>query len=260
MNNALMKFAFTTILLAGLTFSSAFAQVKGGAPEFDKLFDMFTMDEVEDCAWKAAKMVENDKYKKMPEPYLYYSMCMLIIWEKNEDLPEDEEPEFPKPYKDCFKYAAKARKKDKSGEIVAQNSDFYDRLKDVGSKEAHWYIDDGDFKKAASEYKAVWRTDPSDANLQFMMGACEAMSRNVGAARVSLKESIIALNKNYADDSYEPNQFTEPVLEEAMIMYTDWLLSSATPQPDSAVSLITKAKAWMPDSEDMAKQADKLMN
>ena len=132
-----MKFALTPILVAGLTFFSASAQVKGGAPEFDKLFDMFTMDEVEDCAWKAAKMVENDKYKKMPEPYLYYSMRMLQIWEKNEDLPEDEEPEFPKPYKDCFKYAAKARKKDKTGEICSQNEDFFDQLKEVGTKEAH---------------------------------------------------------------------------------------------------------------------------
>lgn len=238
--------------------STVFAQVQGGAPEFDKLFDLYTMDQVEDCAWKAMKMTENDKYAKNPEPYLYYAMCMLQIYEQGgEELEEDEEPEFPKPYKNMMKYAAKGRKKDKSGEICAQNEDFFTKLKEVGRKEAHWYIEEEEWKKAASQYKYVWKTDPDDAYFRFMQGTCEAISRNPGAARVTITESVKSIIAKHKDESFEANKESVPVLEEAMILYTDWLVENQQ-LPDSAKSLITRAKGWMPESTDIAKQYDKL--
>ena len=204
-------------------------------------------------------MTENDKYKKSPEPYLYYSMCMVAIWEKNEEEPldEDEEPEFPKPYKDAMKFAAKARKKDKSGELSSENQDFYERLKEIGRKEAHWYIDEGNWKKAASQYKLVWKTDPDDAHFRFMLGTCEAISRNPGAARVSINESVASLKEDYSDEQFEASKESIPVLEEAMILYTDWLVENQS-LPDSAKTLIGHAKMWLPDSEDIATQAAKL--
>lgn len=257
-STTLMKF-WTTILLSAIWCASALAQVQGGAPEFDKLFDLYTMDKVEDCAWKAQKLTENDKYKKAPEPYLYFAMCMLHIWEQNEEEPLEEgvEPEFPKPYKNCMKYAAKARKKDKSGEICGQNEDFYTRLKDIGRKHAHYYIDTDDYRKAVTEYKLVAKTDPKDAHFQFMVGTCEALSRNVGAARISINESVASLSTSYNDESFEPNKESLPVLEEAMILYTDWLVETQS-LPDSAKTLISRAKLWMPESTDIAAQASKL--
>jgi len=230
------------------------AQVEGGGEDFQKLFDWFVLEKYEDCLFKATTMSEKEKYQKAPEPWLYMSMCLLKIAESNDDELTEK---YPKALANSLKYAAKGRKKDKSGELFEQNIEFFDEIKKLGCADAHGYLNEGNHKKAASLYKKVLKVDKTDYAIQYMTGVCYAYAKNIGEAKLNLKTATDSLKAKFTrNPDYKLRKVSEPVLSEATIMYSDYLVEKG--MSDSAKTVIQDALSYLPEDKDLKMQADKL--
>ena len=78
-----MKYISAFLSLLIVTTMSVSAQVVGGM-NF-KLEKLYIEEKYEDVAYKGMKMIENDKYKKDPEIYLYIAMAWYEISQMNDE-------------------------------------------------------------------------------------------------------------------------------------------------------------------------------
>lgn len=123
--------------------------------EYEDLWVLYIDENYEKLLKKAVSITEADKTKKEPMPYLFASMAYFEI-SKKEDMAED----YPRAFKNSMKYAAKWRKKDKTGAFVYDNKDYIADLREAGMEEAEGYVEDGNFSKAKSLYKYMTKFDP----------------------------------------------------------------------------------------------------
>lgn len=245
-----MKLKFAILLLSLLS-TNVHAQVKGGVHE--KLADLFVMDRFEDCLFKAQVQIEKDKYRSDPETMLYISMCYAKI--KYVD-PEELDEEYKDPIKDAMKWAAKAYKKDKKLTWYQDNLDYFNDLKAEGILHGDNWIEQEQFRKAASSYKMVSRFAPEDYNILFMKGVCEVLSRNTGEAMRSLNAAVPKIKENYGNPDYRPDRQSEPKLKEAILMYTEYLSGAAL--ADSAKSTIAFGMELFGTDEEISSKYDQL--
>ena len=200
--------------------SPAFGQVVGGM-NF-KLEKLYMEEKYEDVAYKGMNMVENDKYKKDPEIYLYIAMAWYEISQMND---EEMQEEYPKALRDAFKYAAKFAKKDKDGVWYEDNIDFFEDLKKAGIADAEKWIDDERKRRnAVGTYKYMTKAIPEDPNLLFFKGVLEYMNRNAGQADRDIQMAMAALIAKYQDPKYRPSRASKPILEDGMIRWADIML------------------------------------
>lgn len=249
-----MKFLtriFSALFLFAIT-TSASAQVVGGMNY--KLEKLFMEEKYEDVAYKAEKMLEDDKYKKDPEIYLYASMGWYMISQMNDEKMEEE---YPNALRDAFKYAARFYKKDKEGTWVEDNADYFDDLAKAGIASAAEYIDDERKRRnAVSTYKYMTKAMPDDPNVLFFKGVLENLNRNSGQAERDIQEAMKALIPLYEDPKYRPSKATAPVLEDGMLRWTDALMEMN--YADSAKKTINWALTWFPESEKVKAKAETL--
>ncbi len=208
-------------------------------------------EKYEDVAYKGMSMVENDKYKKDPEIYLYISMAWYEISQMND---EEMEEEYPKALRDAFKYAAKFVKKDRDGVWYEDNSDFFEDLKKAGIADAAQYIDNPKkLRVAVSNYKYMTKAMPDDWNLLFFKGVLEYKNRNTGQAERDIQMAMTNLIKKYENPKYRPSKASKPILEDGLIRWTDVMLEQN--YADSAKKTINWAVQFFPDSEKVAAKA-----
>jgi hypothetical protein len=239
---------FATIFLFTISFSAS-AQVVGGM-NF-KLEKLFIEEKYEDVAYKGMNMVENDKYKKDPEIYLYIAMAWYEISQMND---EEMKEEYPKALRDAFKYAAKFAKKDRDGVWSEDNSDFFEDLKKAGIASAAEFIDDEKKRRnAVSDYKYMTKAMPDDPNLLFFKGVLEYMNRNAGQADRDIAMSMADLIKKYEDPKYRPSKASAPILEDGLIRWADIMMEQS--YADSARKTIDYALQFFPESEKVAAKA-----
>ncbi len=211
-------------------------------------------EKYEDVAYKGMNMVENDKYKKDPEIYLYISMAWYEISQMNDEKMEED---YPKALRDAFKYAAKFIKKDKDGVWYEDNADFFEDLKKAGIADAaQWIDDERKIRNAVSTYKYLTKAAPDDWNILFFKGVLEHMNRNVGQAERDLNLAMTNLIGLYEDSKYRPSKATEPILEDGIMRYTDILLELN--YADSAKRTIGWGLKFFPESEKVSAKAESL--
>ena len=216
-----------------------------------KLEKLFIEEKYEDVAYKGEKMVEDDKYKKDPEIYLYIAMAWYEISQINDEKMEEE---YPNALRDAFKYAARFTKKDREGTWYEDNEDFFDDLAKAGIAEAGEFVDDDRKRRnAVSTYKYMTKAMPEDWNLLFFKGVLEAMNRNVGQAERDISQAMSNLVVAYADPKYKPSKATAPALEDGLIRWTDYLLEQN--YADSAKKTINWGIQFFPDSEKVSAKA-----
>ena len=245
---AFLKQIFTLFSLT-LIMSSASAQVIGGM-NF-KLEKLYMDEKYEDVAYKGISMIENDKYKKDPEIYLYIAMAWYEISQMND---EEMKEEYPKALRDAFKYAAKFVKKDRDGVWYTDNADFFEELKKAGIAEANqWIGDPKKMRNAVSSYKYMTKAIPDDWNLLFYKGVLEYMNRNVGQAERDIALAMTNLIKLYEDPKYRASKASKPVLEGGMIEWSDIMMEQN--YADSAKKTINWAIQFFPESEKVAAKA-----
>lgn len=247
-----MKYISAFLSLLIVTTMSVSAQVVGGM-NF-KLEKLYIEEKYEDVAYKGMKMIENDKYKKDPEIYLYIAMAWYEISQMND---EEMEEEYPKALRDAFKYAAKFAKKDRDGVWYEDNSDFFEDLKKAGIADAaQWIDDDRKRRNAVSNYKYMSKAMPDDPNLLFFKGVLEYMNRNAGQADRDISMAMQALIEKYENPKYKPSKASAPVLEDGLLRWTDIMLEQS--YGDSAKKTINWALKFFPDSEKVAAKAEQL--
>lgn len=249
-----MTFSRTILAFGALlifSFSSS-AQVVGGM-NF-KLEKLFIEEKYEDVAYKGIKMVENDKYKKDPEIYLYIAMAWYEISQMND---EEMEEEYPKALRDAFKYAAKFAKKDRDGVWFEDNSDFFEDLKKAGIADAaQWIDDDRKRRNAVSNYKYMTKAMPDDPNLLFFKGVLEYMNRNTGQSDRDISMAMAALIKKYENPKYRPSKASKPVLEDGLMRWADIMIEQS--YADSAKKTIEWGLQFFPESEKLAAKGREL--
>lgn len=246
------RILFTFSLLVLATFSIN-AQVVGG--ELQKLFDLYAVEKYETCLEKAIQYTENDKTRRSPEAYLYAAMCFHHIHENINDF---DELFYEKALYDAMKYAAKFRKKDKSGEMYANNLDFFEDLAKTCINEANSFYFDDNFRKAAGVFRKIHKFLPEDSGLLYMVAVCQIRSRNLGEGTRNMTMALDSLKVRYADPDYEPMELTEKILIRAFIDYSTYLSESG--MKDSAEVTISMARTFLKTDEAVKEQYDKLIN
>ena len=104
------RYTFTLVLSFSFFFSTA--QVK--SPEFDKVAKRFEQGKFESALESAEALIDNDKHRKKPEPYLWASMCYFEISKSDDEKLKDR---WKNPLRNALKYAGKAVTKDKNGKM-----------------------------------------------------------------------------------------------------------------------------------------------
>ncbi len=243
---------FIRIILS-LTFflfsTQLFAQVVGGMNY--KLEKLFMEEKYEDVAYKGMNMIEDDKYSKDPEIYMYIAMAWYEISQMND---EKMQAEYPKALADAMKYASKIIKKDKEGTWYDDNADFFEDLKKAGIADAaQWLSDEKKMRNAVTAYKNMTKAIPEDYNLLFFKGVLEQINRNTGQAERDITDAMKGLVVKYADPKYKSSKASGPVLEDGLLRWTDIMMQQN--YADSAKKTIGWGLKFFPESEKIKAKA-----
>lgn len=220
--------------------------------DFQKLFDLYTMEEYAKCAYKAEKYSQKDKYRRDPEPYLYMAMCFYQAHVQ----PEKFDQEFDDPLKDALKYAYKFRKKDKDGELYEANRELLDKIREEALFNAKFYYNDDNFYKSASEFRRIQKVIPDDYNVMLMTGVANIRARNVAQGE---RLVVIAMDSIKAEDArgeWEKDEVTYDILIKGLVGYTNFL--SENERVDEAQEVMTFARKLIPDDATLKSQYKKI--
>ena len=244
-----MKFI---LLLTGLFFSFfGFAQVTN--PEFTNLAKKYDSGKYESVLESAESLIDNDKHRKKPEPYLWASMSLLQL-SRSDDAKTQERYKYG--LKNALKHGGKAAKKDKNGNVVANNQTYFDELKVAGVELAKSYLADGNSRKASYTYKQILAFAPSDQNIRFAKAIRDIQLSNHSEAERALRESLPKLTESYKNLEYKPDPTSSPLLREAVVFYIDYLRENA--YQDSARSVAFSARLFFPLDKDINQRFNEL--
>jgi tetratricopeptide (TPR) repeat protein len=234
------------LLLAG----PVTAQVKNS--DFQKLFDLYTMEQYDKCLWKAERAVNNSKYSRDPEPYLYMALCMYQVHID----PTAFDQEYKDPLKDALSYAYKFRKKDKGGEMYQANKPLLDKIREQALDQAKYFFNDGEYRKASSEFNRILKVMPDDVNILFMAGVSDLLARNIAVGEKNIGVALDTLNNQMARGAFEKDPVTYDVMIKAFVGYTDYLAENA--KLDRAMEVITFGRKLVPDDPKLKGQYKKI--
>lgn len=226
------------------------AQVKGG--DYQKLFDWYAMEDYDRCAYKAESYTRKSKYRMDPEPYMYMALCMY----QAHINPDAFDEEYKDPIKEALKYAYKFRKKDKTGELYAQNKRQIDDIRSEALKQAMFYFNDEDYYKAMSEFKRIWKVMPGDVNVAFLTGVAMVQARNVTEGTRLIDQTLDSLYHQDSTNTFEKDDVTHAVLIKAFISYTNYLTENG--KTNDALEIITLGRKLIPDDAALRSQYKKL--
>lgn len=243
-------FFLLTILIAGYSSKPLYAQVKGG--EFQKLFDWYAMEDYERCAFKAESYTRKDKYSRAPEPWMYMALCMYQAHVNPDAFSE----EFKDPLKDALKYAYKFRKKDKSGELYAQNKRQIDQIREEALDRAKFYFNDEDYYKASSEFSRILKVMPDDVNIVFITGVAMVNSKNVTEGTRLIGQALDTIKVQEAKNSFQKDDVTHEMLVKAFISYSNYLNTAG--DLNKALEVITLGRKLLPEETGIKTQYKKL--
>jgi tetratricopeptide (TPR) repeat protein len=235
----MLKHKFSILILTlALSFPSL-AQVVNS--DFQKLYDLYTMEKYEKCAYKAESYTRKDKYRRSAEPYLYMALCHY----QAHVHPELFTNEFPDALKDAMKYAYKFRKKDKTGELYEPNKFLLDKIREEALMQAKFYYNNEDYRKAASEFKRILKVLPDDVNIMFMTGVSMIESKNLGEGQKFVDQALDSLKLFEEQNRFEKDEVTHEMLIKGVIAYTKYLDENA--KLEKALEIITMIRKLIPD-------------
>ncbi len=244
-----MRYLLVLLLITYVT--SGYGQVSN--PEFGNVAKKFEKENWESALESAESLIDNDKHRKKPEPYLWASMCFY-------ELSKSEEPKIQERYKtamrDALKHAGKAVSKDKSGEFVKDNEEFFRLMLKEGIAVAQAYELEGDYRKASYTYKQLQSIAPNDPYIQFVKGVTDIRLSSMYEAEREIKASFPILEANYRNLSYVPDPISSPLLKPAVTYYADHLIGSS--YVDSAKTVLLSARVFFPLDENIKEKLNDL--
>lgn len=236
-----------TIFLSGV----AFGQVSN--PEFNNVEKKFEKGNYESALESAEALIDNDKHRKKPEPYLWASMCYYEI-DKSDD--EKLKSRFRSALRDALKYAGKAVQKDKNGNIVENNADYFSTMKKEGIAYALEYEKDGNYRKAQYTYKQILKFAPDDPYILFVKGVTDLRQSATFEAEKAIMASYPVLEQSYRDLNYTPDPISSPLLKDALIFYIDHLILNN--YVDSARNVTMSARVIFPLDDEIKAKLEEL--
>tara|TARA_R110000868_G_scaffold181931_2_gene422885 strand:+ start:218 stop:955 length:738 start_codon:yes stop_codon:yes gene_type:complete len=243
------------LILLGFVLSffsvAVFGQVSNA--EFDKVAKKYEKGSFESALESTEALIDNDKHRKKPEPYLWASMCFYQIHlSDNEKLKE----RFKSALRNALKYAGKAVSKDKNGDIVKDNLAYFEVMKKEGLAAAKEYESANDYRKALYTYKQILKFTPNDPFIQFAKGVTDIRMSSMYEAEKEIKKSFPVLEGNYRNLEYKPDPISSPLLKPSVIYYADHLVSSNF--TDSARKVLLSARVFFPLDEEIKQKLEDL--
>jgi hypothetical protein len=233
-----MKKQFAQILMlliiAGI-FNSSNAQVVGGY--FDKLAEYFEQGEYEDCAFRADRLSNKNKYSGDPEIYLYLAMSYHQIYL---DTTLNKYPEYQNAYDLALKNLVKAKRYDKVGEYFPNNDFVVHDIVKSGIPLMLAFTWDGKYSKASSMMRSFERLK-EDQSLYFYSGT-------VGFFNYDKKlgnEVMDSILPHFPQVVKKARPEMKPVLADGIRLYFDYLMDDY--YVDSAENLIEMATDYFPE-------------
>jgi hypothetical protein len=209
--------SISLLLIAG----NLYGQVAN--PEFEAVAKKFEAGKYESALETVEALIDNDNHKKKPEPYLWASMCLF-------ELSKSDNPKTQELYKgalrDALKYAGKAFSKDKNGNIVSNNQEYFNTMRKEGLAYAQQFMKENNVRKAQYTYKQLLEFLPNDAHIQFIKGVSDLRLSNVNDAERDIKASYPVLEQTYRNLDYQPDPQVTPILKEEVTYYLDHLIQS----------------------------------
>jgi hypothetical protein len=228
------------------------AQVVDAA--MDKWIPKYNEGEFEWVLKKAEALMEDEKAKKTPEPYMWAAMCNLALYRSEDAKLKDT---YKAGLRDALKFAAKAATKDsKEMEFISAQKDFLTDLKKEGIALAQSYIDAQDVRKANYTFKQILAFDPKDDNIQFAKAITDIKMSNTVDADKSIAEALPRLEANYRDLNFKPDPISSPLLRDAVIYYIDHL--TMLNLKDSALQAVFIGRMIYPLDEEIKKKGESL--
>lgn len=215
-------------------------------PKYDKVAKRFEKGKFESALESAEALMDNDKHRKHPEPYLWASMCYYEIF-KGDD--ESVKERVKSPMRNALKYAGKAVSKDRDGSFIAKNEEYIQKMKEEGIVVARAFEEEEDYRKASYTYKQLMKIDPQDPFLAFYKGIVDIRMNSYYEAEKAISESFPKLEKNYSNLDYVPDPITAPPLKENVLFYLNHLTENAL--KDSAKQVAGMARVFFPLDEEI---------
>lgn len=241
------------LLLIIFCFSGLVAHSQVNNPEFDKVAKKFDQGKYESALESAEALIDNDKHRKKPEPYLWASMCYFEI-SKSDD--EKLKQRWKNPLRNALKYAGKAVTKDKNGNVVENNSDYFITMKKEGVAAAAGWEAEGNYRKASYSYKQVLKFAPEDAYVKFAKGVTDIRLNAYADAERAIKDALPKIQEKYRDLDYEPDPVSSPLLKPNVIFYIDHLTENS--YTDSALNVARSARVFFPLDEEVKSRLESL--
>lgn len=237
------KFVFICLIIV---FSlPALAQVKGSV--HTKLAKYYANEQWEDCAFKADRMILQEKYRNDAEVYLYlaasYNKIFLMGLEDSTLLMKV--PEYANAYKLALKYSVYSKKRDrKAGFYYPENNDMLEEIAISGIYYVDHYIKEGKAPKANSYVRKIMKTH-TDLNVYFLHGVLSAMSSDPETANVVFDSVFNTM------DVKKPSgiENTDFMMLAGFDLYANYLMNLEQPLLDSAKSITEKGLKYFPESE-----------
>jgi hypothetical protein len=221
--------------------------------KFKKLESYYSEGKYADCIFNAEKLMDNEKYSKDPEIYLYSSMSYLGIYKNPSDYPEKKYPDFKNPLKTALADFVRLKKYDKSGEVVAAHQDFANELKTTVAEAAGHMYEKKDVMKLSSFTRDIIKAYDKDESMLMMSGGYLIATNNLGDG-IKAADTAVALIKKRAAATY--TDLEKQIMAKGFIFYTDYLLSRQ--EVAKAIDVISVALNTMPNDDSIKKQAEKV--
>ncbi len=188
--------SLAVMLLVITSFTQTQAQVVNS--DFQKLFDLYILDDNEDCYYQSLKRMDKDKYRRSPEVYLYAMRSGVKLLDNRHFIEEN-----PRLLKDVLKYGAKyvkyKEKTDNPEDFDLLYAHDIELLRITGLEEAEYYYHESKFRKAAYYAKKVYKLAPEDPRNQLLLGLAQLTRRNTREGQENLKEGIKSLAQEPSD-------------------------------------------------------------
>ena len=186
------------------------------------------MEQWEDCAFKADRLLLRPKYEGDPELYLYLAMSYHQIYL---DTSLNKYPEYEKAYDIALKNLVKAKRKDKVGEYFPANNFVIEDIVRSGIPIMLDFAYDGRFSKAASMMRSFMRL--TDDEVFYFYNGCISFFNFDEKTGREVMDSVMPRFKDIAVKS-KPEM--KPVYADGIKLYFDYLLEEY--DIDSAENII----------------------
>ena len=236
-----------------LSFSYFIVEAQVNNPEFEKIAKKFNQGKFESAIESAESLIDNDKHRKKPEPYLWASMCYYEI-SKSDD--EKLKQRWKNPLRNALKYAGKAVTKDKNGNLVENNAEYFETMKKEGVATASSWEKEGNHRKASYTYKQIMKFAPEDAYVQFAKGVTDIRLNAYADAERTIVKAFPAIEEKYRNLDYEPDPISSPLLKPNVIYYIDHLIENS--YTDSARNVTMAARVFFPLDEEIKARLESL--